>query len=426
MGAGPLPFEVLQLTDGDSAFRHSVLDPQQLALFPIGPDHAGSSVVVLRLDDLTALLQSLPHGLIVDRGTKHHAKPLSSYLTRHGELFAIRAPYRNAGQAGRGLRALLDAAARYKNRACCFVAVNGPVFDALAHPVRSAAPTPGSPSETPEYLRVMLDDSVPVPDSLTRAYLGEGAQVEWVRRSIVLAARTDHPVLIQGETGTGKEVVARRIHLLSRRGAETFVPVNCGGIPSDLFESELFGHVRGSFTGATRDKKGLWTLADKGTLFLDEIGDLPLDRQVKVLRALEDGRYFPIGSEEVTRSQARIIAATNLDLAGMVRSGQFREDLYYRLFTFRIRTPALREHPRDIPQIARHFWAKIGDGSAPPLTQAVTDALALWHWPGNARELRSFLINVLLLANGRKIDAPLVRAVMRDRLGSNSSKAEDL
>jgi transcriptional regulator with PAS, ATPase and Fis domain len=235
----------------------------------------------------------------------------------------------------------------------------------------------------------------------------------------------DHSVLIQGESGTGKEIVARQIHALSGRRAETFVPVNCGGIPTELFESELFGHMLGSFTGAARAKKGLWTLADKGVLFLDEIGDLPLHHQIKVLRALEDGCYYAVGAESVTCSKARVIAATNRDLAEMVSNGRFREDLFYRLFTFRIRTPALREHRGDIPQLALHFWESIGERSTPPLTHAVLDALSEYRWPGNARELRSFLINLLLLANGRKIDVPLVRAVMRERLGTALSRGKD-
>jgi two-component system response regulator PilR (NtrC family) len=252
---------------------------------------------------------------------------------------------------------------------------------------------------------------------LQEAYLGNSTEAEVVRRLIVRAARAEHPVLVQGETGTGKEVVARQIHLLSGRAAESFVEVNCGGIPGELLESELFGHRRGAFTGATRNKPGLWTLANKGTLFLDEIGDLSLHHQVKILRALETGRYRPVGEVDDVTSRARIITATNRDLAHMVSAGQFREDLYYRLFTFRIRTPALREHPDDIPELANHFWRRIAGATAKPIPVAVTEALKRYHWPGNARELRAFLINVFLLVDHHSVDVPLIRAVMQDRLG---------
>jgi len=426
MGAAPTLFQVLQMTDGTTSLRHSHLDPQQLAILPLGRDHEGSGVLVLRIDDLQQLLESMPRGVVLDRGTKNRAKALSEYLTPRGGLIAIRAPYRNSGQAIRGFRALLDAAARYKSRVSCFVGVNNLVFDELAQRANPAAEAPTPSTDTSEHLRALLDDTITVPASLRSAYVGEGAPVEWVRRCIVLAARMDHPVLIQGATGTGKEIVARQIHSLSGRGAGSFFAVNCGGIPAELLESELFGHMKGSFSGANRDKKGFWTLASHGTLFLDEVGDLSLRHQVKILRALEERSYYPIGAEKETHSDARVIAATNRDLAGMVQTGQFREDLYYRLFTFRIRTPTLGEHPADIPQLARYFWASIGDGVTPPLTRAVTDALARCPWPGNARELRAFLINLLFLANGRKVDVPLVHAVLRDRLGPAPATRKDL
>lgn len=268
-------------------------------------------------------------------------------------------------------------------------------------------------------LRALLDQnpSLQVPKTLRQKFLGTSATCDWIRRLIILAAKVSHPVLVQGATGTGKEVVARMIHDHSSRSAESFVPVNCGGIPADLLESELFGHVRGAFTGALRDKPGLWTLADAGTLFLDEISDLPPSHQVKVLRALEDGSYRAVGDEEETKSGARIIAATNRDLRQMVDAGRFREDLYYRLFTFRIRTPALCEHPDDIPELATYFWRRFAGDGCPPLSDEVLQELKTYAWPGNARELRSFLINVLTLADGQLVTLPMIRAVVRDRLG---------
>jgi transcriptional regulator with PAS, ATPase and Fis domain len=224
-------------------------------------------------------------------------------------------------------------------------------------------------------------------------------------------------VLIQGETGTGKEVVALAIRDFGPRAGQPFIPVNCGGFSADLLESELFGHVKGAFTGALREKPGLWTLAHAGTLFLDEISELTPQHQVKVLRALEDGTYRAVGGEKEFKSGARIIAATNRDLRQMVEAGTFREDLYYRLFTFRIRTPALREHPEDIPELAAHFWQKFAGAACPPLPVEVMQELKAYRWPGNVRELRSFLINVFTFADSRPVTVPMIRAVMRDRHG---------
>jgi sigma-54 specific flagellar transcriptional regulator A len=315
---------------------------------------------------------------------------------------------------------LLEAAARSKAVASFFIGVPEGVFHALREQSQNSASRTGksSPGSSGGVDGILGNDcGVEVPDALRREYIGESEPAEWVRRAIVLASRMDrlHAVLIQGESGTGKEIVARQIHSLSGSNAENFFPVNCGGIPAELFESELFGHVRGSFTGAIRDKKGFWALANHGTLFLDEIGDLSLAHQVKVLRALNEREFTPVGAEKSVKSNARIIAATNRDLGQMVKAGSFREDLFYRLFTFRIRTPALREHPEDIPILARHVWTKDHrDGS---LTKTVTDALSQFRWPGNVRELRAFLINLAVVANGRRIDAPLVHAVMRDRIG---------
>jgi len=222
-------------------------------------------------------------------------------------------------------------------------------------------------------------------------------------------------VLILGETGTGKEVVARLIHELKHGQSGRFVAVNCGGIPEGLFESELFGHVKGAFTGAARDKAGLWEFAREGTLFLDEIGDMSPDHQVKVLRAIEHGLFRRIGGHQEIHSNARVIAATNQDLTAKVRSGRFREDLYYRLLSFPIRIQGLRAHPDDIPLLAEHFWRGIVNREMPCLPRDVLDLLKRFPWPGNARELRSFLSHVFTYAGGAAPDVDLVRAVFRER-----------
>ena len=341
-------------------------------------------------------------------------------------MHAIRADYQSAGRAAQGIRALLRSVSHHGRHSTLFIGIAPDVFDSLSVDAEPDIPSAAPDDDAGTQLSSFVGDSVEVPDSLRKAFIGDDPKMDWVRRSIVLASRNNHPVLIQGETGTGKEIVAWQIHLLTRRTVDSFIPANCGGIPSELFESELFGHVKGAFTNATHDKRGLWTLAANGTLFLDEIGDLDLRHQVKVLRALdEQGKYRPVGAEQQVTCNARIIAATNRDLTDMVQRGLFREDLYYRLFHFRIRTPALREHRRDIPLLARHFWEKVRKPVSPPLPDAVTDALARYPWHGNARDLRAFLAHVATIIDGRKVDVPLIRAVMQERTSPVASRRRD-
>jgi len=391
---------------------------------------AGSVVRFVAGTDLTVLKQLLPPGLLKDRGMKHRAKPLAEYCRGRTGLLAISAGYSNAGQAERGARSLLASLRSGAHQTEVLIGVGGSLFDDLWARADSRDDYPGdahATSDSTQSLQFLLDQTVEedVPEALCEEFRGSSPAAEVVRRLIVRAARSDCPVLIQGETGTGKEVVARQIHHHSNRAAESFETVNCGGIPAELIESELFGHVKGAFTGAIRDKAGLWTNASHGTLFLDEIGDLTLRHQVKILRAIEDGRYHPVGSEKEIKSKARIISATNRDLARMVEAGQFREDLYYRLFSFRIRTPALREHADDIPELADHFWRRIAGTNVLRLSTAVTNALKRYRWPGNARELRAFLTNVFLLMDQRGVSVSLINSVMQDRLGPVAQARKD-
>ncbi len=223
-------------------------------------------------------------------------------------------------------------------------------------------------------------------------------------------ARLDVPVLITGETGTGKELVARAIHELSHRQRAEFGAVNCPTLTDELFASEMFGHVRGAFTGATRDHAGLVERCDGGTLFLDEIADLSPGNQVKLLRVVQERTYTRVGDEQVRRSDFRIICATNRDLAGMVADGEFREDLYYRLNVFPLRVPSLRERPDDLPFLAEELLAgKLRqlrpDGTPAALTRGALDALARHGWPGNVRELENVLTRALIVAGDGPIEA---------------------
>src|SRR5512137_1868218 len=239
-------------------------------------------------------------------------------------------------------------------------------------------------------------------------FVGDSPAVQEVVRQVRRVAPTRATVLVTGESGTGKELVARAIHDLSPRAAMPFVAVNCGAIPAELIESELFGHVRGAFTDASRDKKGLAAEADGGTLFLDEIGELPLPLQVKLLRFLEDEQVRRVGDTRSEKVDVRVVAATARDLSRAVQEGQFREDLFYRLNVLHVRLPALRERPEDVPALVEHFLAKYRRlRPEAPLRGISPEALELLRshrWPGNVRELEHAIERAVVLADGPVIE----------------------
>ena len=233
-----------------------------------------------------------------------------------------------------------------------------------------------------------------------------------------LAAQSEAALLIQGESGTGKEVLARAIHRASPRRGKPFVAINCGAIPAELLESELFGHVKGAFTGATRDHPGLFQSADGGTIFLDEIGDMPLPLQVKLLRVLQEGEVRAVGATETRAVDVRILSATHRDLEEAIADGSFREDLYYRLNVVNLRLPPLRERREDIPLLAQHFLAALTEkyrrrirGFAPDALDMLTAA----DWPGNIRQLANALEQCVALCTTTTIPASLVARALRDK-----------
>lgn len=231
--------------------------------------------------------------------------------------------------------------------------------------------------------------------------VGESPGLRKVMQQIQLVAPTDATVLVTGESGTGKELVARAIHENSPRKGRPLIKVNCGAVPENLFESEFFGHMRGSFTGAVRDKPGRFELADGGTLFLDEIGEIPLAMQAKLLRVLQEQEIERVGDTRARKINVRIIAATHRDLKKEVEAGRFRQDLFYRLVVFPLDIPPLRERREDIPKLAAHFvrmTARKMNRSTPRLSQAQADQLAAYHWPGNIRELQNTVERAVILA----------------------------
>jgi two-component system response regulator PilR (NtrC family) len=248
----------------------------------------------------------------------------------------------------------------------------------------------------------------PVDDRRSRqTLLGDSEPMQRIRSMIVKLSRSQAPVYISGESGTGKELVARLIHEKGPRREQPFVPVNCGAIPSELMESEFFGHKRGSFTGATADKQGLFQAADGGTLFLDEVAELPLHMQVKLLRAIQEKAIRPIGSQHEAPVDVRILSATHKDLAALVEAGKFRQDLYYRINVIQLRVPPLRERRDDIAALAEHVFARLSSdlpaGERPQLGADALKALQRYGFPGNVRELENILERALTLCDGNTI-----------------------
>ena len=241
----------------------------------------------------------------------------------------------------------------------------------------------------------------------TEELIGDSPAMRELRARIELVGAASSPVLVVGETGTGKELVARAIHACSPRRSRPFVTVNAAAIPETLLESEMFGHVRGAFTGATQAHRGLLTEADGGTLLLDEIGDMPIGLQSKLLRVLQAGEIRAVGGDRIQRVDVRIVAATHRDLRAMVADGQFREDLWYRIAVFPIQIPPLRDRPEDIPALATHFALRAATrfGTPPRVPSPEEMELLLGYaWPGNVRELAAVIERAVILGNGRTLD----------------------
>jgi two-component system response regulator AtoC len=234
------------------------------------------------------------------------------------------------------------------------------------------------------------------------AIFGSSEAMKRVRRELAMIASADVPVLIHGPSGTGKEIIARMIHCSSACAKGRYLKINCPAIPDALLESELFGYEKGAFTGAYTSKPGLITLADQGTLFLDEIGELSLPLQSKLLQVLQDGKFSKIGGKEDTRSEARVICATNRDLRREIAAGNFREDLFYRINVVNISMPALRERSVDIPQLVEYFLGHFNlvyNRKAPPLSASLMKLLQAYHWPGNIRQLENLIKRYVILGS---------------------------
>ena len=254
--------------------------------------------------------------------------------------------------------------------------------------------------------------------------IGKSAALESVLEQVEQVASTDSTVLIQGETGTGKELIARAVHDSSSRFGRSFIKLNCAAIPFDLLESELFGHERGAFTGAIARKIGRFEMADKGTLFLDEVGDIPPALQPKLLRVLQEQEFERLGSTRTHRVDVRLVAATNRNLVDMVKRNEFRSDLYYRLNVFPISLPPLRERRADIPALVTHFVELYGRRMGKQIEHIPPDtmsALCSYQWPGNIRELQNFIERSVIVTSGNVLHPPLTSlksAAAADSIGA--------
>ena len=259
--------------------------------------------------------------------------------------------------------------------------------------------------------------------------VGASAALKRILRQAEVVAPTDATVLILGETGTGKELIAHAIHRMSPRKHLPFVSLNCAAIPTGLLESELFGYERGAFTGALSQKIGRFEMAHRGTLFLDEVGDIPLELQPKLLRALQEKSFERLGGTKTIPIDVRLVAATNRNLSQMMGDKLFRSDLYYRLKVFPITAPPLRDRPEDIPILARHFTKKYATKMGRHIEKIPADtmrALVSWHWPGNVRELENFIERSVILSTGVNLRAPLAEIRADAAQGGGSATLEQM
>ena len=284
----------------------------------------------------------------------------------------------------------------------------------VAHPLAIAIENALAYERISDLRDRLVDEKVYLEHEVSRNHefdemVGQSRALAAVLHQVRTVAPTDATVLLLGETGTGKELVARAIHESSRRHARSFIRINSAALPSALVESELFGYERGAFTGAVSSKAGRLELAHQGTLFLDEVGELPLDVQPKLLRAIQDHEFERLGGTAVRRVDVRLIAATNRDLERMVAEGVFRSDLYYRLNVFPIRVPPLRERPEDIPSLVQHFVGVFSREMRRTITTIPAKTLAAlqqWHWPGNIRELQNVIERAVILSSGSTLEVP--------------------
>jgi DNA-binding NtrC family response regulator len=372
-------------------------------------DDQKPAVIVLCHADLHLFRQC--RGLFRDRGVKDSRKPLSKVLLGYpGQIPFLEAKLSSAGRLKQAVETLLANAFKRQEDGIYVLGVSDKVFQKVRQEELFQGRRVKSGTVEPTLERLLPDQTEP--EALRRWFWGESEKFRLVRQLAARAALTDAPLLILGETGTGKSMLARAIHEAGRPGSP-FEMLNCAAIPGTLFETELFGYAPGAFTGGLRQgKAGPWELAGNGTFFLDEIGDLPLEHQAAILHALEYKRFRRVGGKQEVSAPARVITATNRNLLALVRSGRFREDLYFRLRNLAIMMPDLFGDPEDLVLIARNLWREIA-GQEARLPPEILDELCRHRWPGNVRELRSVLNTLDNLFGAQNLRREQLQAVFQ-------------
>jgi transcriptional regulator with AAA-type ATPase domain len=381
------------------------------------------SAYLVRQSDLPVIRRNC--STIIDRKVKDSRKGLSKYLIglKKRGIPLIDGNYEDSRQIFRSIRDLLSRARESGEKNLYIVGIRDTFFEEIQVMAgremsrREKPVLPDFPEEPPlpqGQAHIGLIHYIKhyhVPASLDEHYLGTSLEIMLVKQMILSAAMVDNPVMILGETGTGKDIVAQEIHRLSGKKGIAPVWVNCGAVPGALLLSEIFGYTRGAFTGAAKKKTGKWEDAVDGTLFLDEIADLQADHQAMILHALQDGMITPIGASRSVSVNARMVSATGRDLFSMVRQGQFREDLFHRLSGLIIRTPSLRDIPEDIPLIARKIWKEVARDEKASLPDAILEELTGYTWPGNVRELKMVMGQLQALFGREDLNAGHLRMV---------------
>jgi formate hydrogenlyase transcriptional activator len=362
-------------------------------------------------------IEGSPAGLILESGQPLYVPDMSLESRFRPDLMEIyrhhniRSGFWIALATARGMHGMIAFTSRFLD---AYTAQDREFMQHIGRQVAIATENALAFQEINELRRHMEDEKVYLEEEIRSEYrfdeiVGSGPALRGVLQQIQTAAPTDSSILIQGETGTGKELVARAIHRLSSRANATFVKLNCAAIPAGLIESELLGHEKGAFTGAVGLRTGRFELAHKGTLFLDEIGELPLEMQPKLLRVLQDGQFERLGGTRTIHSDFRLVAASNRDLRDMVAHQQFRADLFYRVNVFPITLPALRERREDIPTLVRYFVQEFSTRmrkNIESIPAEVMETLVHYSWPGNIRELRNIIERSVILTTGKRLAIP--------------------
>ncbi len=399
-----------------------------------------------RLYTKTHMTKILHHILVVDDDTDILAKlPIRLQTVGYGvETASSGADALNIIARNRPHLVVCDAAMKGMNGHCLFdtlhqaypglpviiLATHASIPDAIEATQRGLFGYLSKPFDSPDLLKLVADalrmarqDSASDEHAWRRELVSRSPEIESMLLQAKLAAGSDASILIRGQSGTGKELLARAIHRASHRRHKPFVEINCGAVPEALLESELFGHVKGSFTGASRDHKGLFQAAEGGTLFLDEIGDMPLPLQVKILRVLQEKTVRPVGATQSVAVNTRIVSATHRDLVKMMSQGEFREDLFYRLNVVGLELPALAARREDIPLLAQHFLTIFALRYGRDVHSFAPDAIELLvsaAWPGNIRQLQNIIEQAIVLSTSPQITAPMLQKGMNCRRAGDS------